>query len=47
MRKKAMTRLAGIEFIDGASHWIQQEQPVRLGRLMLNFLEEVTKNMAP
>lgn len=38
MRTNAMTRLAGIEFIDDAGHWIQQEQPERLARLLLDFM---------
>ena len=41
MRTKAATRMAGIELIDGAGHWIQQEQPVRLSTLLLAFIKEV------
>ncbi|ORT82922.1 hypothetical protein B7G54_26155 [Burkholderia puraquae] len=33
--------MEGIELIDGAGHWIQQEQPVRLGELLLAFAKEV------
>jgi pimeloyl-ACP methyl ester carboxylesterase len=33
--------MAGIELIDGAGHWVQQEQPVRLGTLLLAFIKEV------
>ncbi len=40
MRTKAATRMAGIELIDGAGHWIQQEQPARLGSLLLAFAKE-------
>jgi pimeloyl-ACP methyl ester carboxylesterase len=40
MRTKAMTRMAGVELIDGAGHWIQQEQPARLGALLLAFMKE-------
>ncbi len=39
MRTKAATRMAGIEFIEGAGHWIQQEQPDRLGTLLLAFVK--------
>jgi pimeloyl-ACP methyl ester carboxylesterase len=42
MRTKAATRMGGIELIDGAGHWIQQEQPVRLGTLLLAFIKEVS-----
>jgi len=40
MRTKAATRMGGIELIDGAGHWIQQEQPVRLSTLLLAFIKE-------
>ena len=40
MRTKAATRLAGVELIDGAGHWIQQEQPVRLSALLLAFIKD-------
>jgi pimeloyl-ACP methyl ester carboxylesterase len=41
MRTKAATRMGGIELIDGAGHWIQQEQPVRLSALLLAFTKEL------
>jgi pimeloyl-ACP methyl ester carboxylesterase len=41
MRTKAATRMGDIEPIDGAGHWIQQEQPVRLSTLLLAFIKEV------
>jgi pimeloyl-ACP methyl ester carboxylesterase len=41
MRTKAATKMGGIELIDGAGHWIQQEQPARLGTLLLAFSKEV------
>jgi len=41
MRTKAATRMCDIELIDGAGHWIQQEQPVRLSTLLLAFIKEV------
>ncbi len=40
MRTKAATKMAGIELIDGAGHWIQQEQPGRLSELLLAFMKE-------
>ena len=33
--------MAGIELIDGAGHWIQQEQPGRLGTLPLAFIKDI------
>ena len=40
MRSKAVTRMGEIELIDGAGHWIQQEQPLRLSELLLAFIEK-------
>jgi pimeloyl-ACP methyl ester carboxylesterase len=41
MQTKAATRMGDIELIEGAGHWIQQEQPARLSTLLLNFSKEV------
>jgi len=41
MKTKAATKMGNIELIDGAGHWIQQEQPDRLGALLLAFIKEV------
>ena len=41
MRTKAATRMAGVELIDGAGHWIQQEQPARLSELLLAFMKDI------
>jgi pimeloyl-ACP methyl ester carboxylesterase len=41
MKTRATTRMSGIELIDGAGHWIQQEQPARLGTLLLAFMKEI------
>jgi pimeloyl-ACP methyl ester carboxylesterase len=43
MKTKATTRMGEIELIDGAGHWIQQEQPVQLSELLLAFLKETSK----
>ena len=40
MKSKATTQLHGIAMIEGAGHWIQQEQPVRLGERLLAFIKE-------
>ena len=40
MRTHATTRLLGVEMIDGAGHWIQQEQPARLASVLLAFMRE-------
>ena len=41
MRTKAATRMSGIVLIDGAGHWIQQEQAIGPGELLLAFSKEV------
>jgi pimeloyl-ACP methyl ester carboxylesterase len=38
MRSSACTRLHGCHFVDGAGHWVQQEQPEATTRLLLDFL---------
>ena len=40
MKTKAATRMGDVELIDGAGHWIQQEQPARLSELLLAFARE-------
>lgn len=47
MKTKATTRMGDIELIDGAGHWIQQEQPVRLSELLLAFTKEVGGRITP
>ena len=39
MRTKACTRMVGCHLIDGAGHWVQQEQPEAVTRLLLEFLK--------
>jgi len=41
MRTKAATKMGDTELIDGAGHWIQQEQPVRLSTLLLAFISDL------
>jgi pimeloyl-ACP methyl ester carboxylesterase len=38
MQHAACTRMAGVHFVDGAGHWVQQEQPERVVSLILEFL---------
>jgi pimeloyl-ACP methyl ester carboxylesterase len=38
MQTKACTRMLGAHLIDGAGHWVQQEQPEQVARLLLEFL---------
>ena len=39
MQKSACTRMTGVHFVDGAGHWVQQEQPERVSALLLDFLK--------
>jgi pimeloyl-ACP methyl ester carboxylesterase len=36
--QKVCTRMTGVHLVDGAGHWVQQEQPAATGRLLLEFL---------
>jgi len=40
MQTKTCTRMIGCHLIDGAGHWVQQEQPAEVARLLLEFLRE-------
>ena len=37
--QRACTKLEGVELIDGAGHWVQQERPSETARHILAFLE--------
>jgi len=39
MRDKVCTRMEGVHLIPGAGHWVQQENPHAVVRLLLDFLE--------
>ena len=41
MQKVACTRMTGVHLVDGAGHWVQQEQPAITARLLLAFLASV------
>ena len=38
MRNSACTQMLGWHLLDGAGHWVQQEQPERVSELLLQFL---------
>src|SRR4051794_2397442 len=40
MQTTACTRLLGCHLVDGAGHWVQQEQPGEVSRLLLEFLNK-------
>ena len=39
MQNKACTNMIGCHLVDGAGHWVQQEQPAEVSRLLLAFLQ--------
>ena len=39
MQTRACTRMLGCELVDGAGHWVQQEQATAVNRLLLDFLQ--------
>src|SRR5262245_44393796 len=40
MRTKACTQMRWVQFLDGAGHWVQQEQHEAVTRLLLEFLHQ-------
>ena len=39
MQERACTRMRGCHLIDGAGHWVQQEQPERVSEKLIGFLD--------
>jgi pimeloyl-ACP methyl ester carboxylesterase len=40
MQQSACTRMLGCHLIDGAGHWVQQEQPEQVSELLLRFSQQ-------
>jgi len=40
MQKTACTRMLGARLLDGAGHWVQQEQPEEVSKLLIQFLHD-------
>jgi pimeloyl-ACP methyl ester carboxylesterase len=40
MQETACTRMIGIHLIEGAGHWVQQEQPQQVSALLVQFLRD-------
>jgi pimeloyl-ACP methyl ester carboxylesterase len=40
MQKTACSRFVNITLIEGAGHWVAQEQPEEVTRLLLQFLQD-------
>jgi len=43
MRNSACTHMAGFHLVDGAGHWVQQEQPEVVSQLLVQFLRDYAK----
>jgi len=41
MQKTACTNMLGVHLVKGAGHWVQQEQPEDVRRLLIEFLQRV------
>jgi pimeloyl-ACP methyl ester carboxylesterase len=44
MRSSACTHMAGFHLLDGAGHWVQQEQPEMVSTLLVQFLRDYAKS---
>jgi pimeloyl-ACP methyl ester carboxylesterase len=40
MQKSTCTRMVGFHLLDGAGHWVQQEQPEQVRELLIAFLRD-------
>ena len=40
MQREACIRMLGAHLVDGAGHWVQQEQPEKVTELLLRFLRQ-------
>ena len=43
MREAACTHMLSCHLVDGAGHWVQQEQPVAVTNLLLEFLQQARR----
>ena len=39
MQNRACTKMRGCHLVDGAGHWVQQEQPEKVSQLLVQFLQ--------
>jgi pimeloyl-ACP methyl ester carboxylesterase len=43
MQKEAVTNMLGCHLVEGAGHWVQQEQPEKVSALLRDFLKRLTR----
>jgi pimeloyl-ACP methyl ester carboxylesterase len=43
MQKFVCTRMIGAHLVDGAGHWVQQEQSEEVAKLLVQFLNNTTQ----
>jgi pimeloyl-ACP methyl ester carboxylesterase len=43
MQTTVCTKMIGCHLVDGTGHWVQQEQPAEVSRLLLDFLGQIRK----
>ena len=41
MQTTGCSQFRGVHLVPGAGHWVQQEQPIVLGELLIHFLKEL------
>ncbi|MDD5522795.1 MAG: alpha/beta hydrolase [Kiritimatiellae bacterium] len=41
MQKTICTQMRGVHLVDGAGHWVQQEKPEEVAKLLIQFLHQV------
>jgi len=46
MKENACTRMLGFHLLDGAGHWVQQEQPEAVSKLLIEFVRRVQSDIA-
>jgi pimeloyl-ACP methyl ester carboxylesterase len=47
MRNSACTHMVGFHLLDGAGHWVQQEQPEQVSKLLIGFLKGESQAARP
>jgi pimeloyl-ACP methyl ester carboxylesterase len=43
MQNLACTQMRGVHLVDGAGHWVQQEQPEEVSEILVDFLDQVNR----